>query len=143
MPLELTRTSFRATLIALIVTTSVVAGGRLVFGIQNGLRNGFRMRWDNAWLITAYLVFMVISGFQVGRTGHLFRYIDGFSGKTYPGWEKDGLRVTELLFFETTGLWITLWSVKFSLLSLYKTLMAQVPLYTRLWWAVVVYCTIS
>lgn len=142
MCIELTETSFLTALGVLIVTTNVVAGTHLVFGIQNGLRNGFRMRWDNAWLITAYVFFMMTSGAQAANPWLLFRYLDGYYGRIprYVAWENDGLRVTKLLFIETLGLWLTLWSVKFSLLSLYKSLMAQVPLYTRLWWAVLIYC---
>lgn len=142
MALKLTQTSFLTALTVLVAIAGMVAGARLVFGIQNGLRNGFRMQWDNAWLITAYLLFMFTSGFQVGRSGLLFRYIDEYRGwiPMHERWEKDGLQITKLFFFETTGLSLSLWFVKFSLLSLYNSLMAQVPSYTRLWWAVVIYC---
>ncbi|KAH7080992.1 hypothetical protein FB567DRAFT_117299 [Paraphoma chrysanthemicola] len=49
-----------------------------------------------------------------------------------------------MMFVTTTLFWISLWSVKLSLLSLYKKFMEGLPkIYMRLWWALFVFCLIS
>ncbi|KAK7979651.1 hypothetical protein PG989_012108 [Apiospora arundinis] len=124
-----------------MLIATLVAATRAVFGYQKGTK----LKWDDAWLIAAYLLFIVLAGFQVGKHELLFRVMDVFHEKAPPYAEvaEDGSKVQTLMFFTSTGLWVAIWCVKFSLLALYKNMVAQQPLYTRLWWAVVVYCTLS
>ncbi|KAK6844147.1 hypothetical protein PG995_014257 [Apiospora arundinis] len=123
-----------------MLIATLVAATRAVFGYQTGTK----LKWDDAWLIAAYLLFIVLAGFQVGKYELLFRVMDVFHEKapSYAEVAEDGSKVQTLMFFTSTGLWVAIWCVKFSLLALYKNMVAQQPLYTRLWWAVLVYCTL-
>ncbi|KAK8129420.1 hypothetical protein PG999_001800 [Apiospora kogelbergensis] len=135
---HLSRTSFLGASIALIVITTAISGARAIFGIQNGAK----IRWDDVWLIAGYVIFMVLSGYHVGKYELMFRVVDVSNGwiPPYEGMEEEGLKLQKLIFLATTGLWLTLWCVKFSLLALYKRMAAQVPLYIRLWWVMTGYC---
>ena len=96
---------------------------------------------DDAWLVVAYAFFMATSiGFLANGPLMFRRTAVLAGGPKLPGWEQDALDTRGLFFFTPIGFWITLWSVKASLLALYKKMMIQRPLYVQLWWAVVAYC---
>ncbi|KAJ4993136.1 hypothetical protein SVAN01_01488 [Stagonosporopsis vannaccii] len=119
----------------------------LVFGARASLRekSGTQLRWHNLWLLLAYVLFMVVSGFYVAKIDIMFRVLPVQEGRQapYPGFAEDALRVMKMVFFLNPGLWFTLWSVKFALLALYKKFMVSVPLHTRWWWAVLIYCILT
>ncbi|KAK8863409.1 UV-endonuclease UvdE-domain-containing protein [Apiospora arundinis] len=137
----LTPDSFRGASIAMMITASVIVDARTTTMIQNGLG----IHWDGVWLATGYVLFMIVSGVYVGSTELFFRINDTFEGRAgpYPGIADDKFSMKKILLFTSPGLWFTLWSIKFSLLALYKRLLIQVPLYTRLWWGVVVFSVLS
>src|ERR1700757_1415535 len=46
----------------------------------------------------------------------------------------------EVFFTNSMLLWLTLWSVKFFMLFLYRRLVASLPNHLRWWWAVLGFC---
>lgn len=136
----LTFPALMATGITMVVVTSLVAGSRLVIGILD--RRKFS--WDDGWLVVAYIIFMAISCLYLVASPTIFRLQDLVSGKIdlYPTVADDGLYMQKTFFVTTSGLWICLWTVKFSLLALYKKLLKLLPLYIKLWWVVVAICVL-
>jgi hypothetical protein len=63
--------------------------------------------------------------------------------KPWPTMMDDIVRYVRMMFVTTTLFWIALWSVKLSLLALYKKLMEGLPrVYMRLWWALFIFCLV-
>ena len=61
----------------------------------------------------------------------------------WPTIKTDIIIYVRMMFVTTTLFWFSLWSVKLSLLTLYKKLMDGVPkVYMRLWWAVFLFCLV-
>jgi hypothetical protein len=140
MSAELPATTLLATGISAIVITTVIAAARLAFNVTD--RKKFD--WDDGWLVAGFVVFMTISILYLYISPTLYRLTDLATGKIdlYPGVMDDGLQVQKVFFVTTSGLWISLWCVKFSLLALYKKLLQSLPLYIKLWWVVVVVCVL-
>ncbi|KAF2026756.1 hypothetical protein EK21DRAFT_103018 [Setomelanomma holmii] len=62
----------------------------------------------------------------------------------WPTMLEDIIHYIRMMFVTTTLFWIALWSVKLSLLALYKKLMEGLPrVYMRLWWALFIFCLVS
>lgn len=62
----------------------------------------------------------------------------------WPTLKEDFILYIRLMFVTTTLFWLALWSVKISLLVLYKKLMEGLPaIYIRMWWAVFIFCLVS
>tara|TARA_R110002003_G_scaffold244_19_gene17581 strand:- start:2015 stop:2689 length:675 start_codon:yes stop_codon:yes gene_type:complete len=61
----------------------------------------------------------------------------------WPTMLNDIIHYIRMMFVTTTLFWIALWSVKLSLLALYKQLMEGLPrIYMRLWWALFAFCLV-
>lgn len=134
----LTETTLRTTGISLMVVTTLVYATRAVLRAENRTS----IRWHDGWLCFGYMLFMIVSGVYVGKSGAIYRLVAVQEGRLapYPGIGEDELDVKKTFFFTSPGLWLTLWSIKFSLLAFYKKMMVNVSFYTKLWWAVLVYC---
>jgi hypothetical protein len=90
------------------------------------------------------MLFMAITGVYINKTSLLFRLLAVEEGRLapYPSVSKDGFDAQKTFFFTSPGLWLTLWSIKFSLLAFYKRIMVGVKLYLTLWWVVLGYCVL-
>ena len=62
--------------------------------------------------------------------------------KPYPEILSDSLTIIKVFFTNSMLLWFTLWSVKFSVLFLYRRLMIGLPKYLVWWWAVLAFCVV-
>jgi hypothetical protein len=63
--------------------------------------------------------------------------------KPWPTMVNDQISTVRLMFVTTVLFWVSLWSVKLSLLALYKKLIQGQPAtYTRFWWALLVFCLV-
>ena len=63
--------------------------------------------------------------------------------KPWPTMLDDVVVYVRMMFVTTTLFWIALWSIKLSLLVLYKKLMEGLPkMYIRLWWALFIFCLV-
>ncbi len=134
--MSVTPTSLKATGYTLIAVTTVIAGVRLTMAISRPKKFG----WDDFWLLLAYIFFLVVSILYLVATPVMFRLEALAAGKIkmYPTVADDGLFIQKVFFVTTSGLWFTLWSVKFSLMALYKRLMDGLKFYIRIWWAVII-----
>jgi hypothetical protein len=130
-----TPAALKATGISLIVITSLVAGARLAVSILRPKK----ILWEDAWLLAAYVFFMVVAILYQVVSPTMFRLEALADGKLepYPTILDDALFIQKIFFVVTSGLWFTLWCVKASLLALYKRLMTGVKLYIMFWWIVV------
>jgi hypothetical protein len=63
--------------------------------------------------------------------------------KPWPTMVDDQISTVRLMFVTTALFWVSLWSVKLSLLALYKKLIQGQPAkYARFWWALLVLCLV-
>jgi hypothetical protein len=136
----LTESTLRGTAIGLMVMTSAVVLARAI------LRSDQKklIQWDELWLTLGYLLFMSVTSVYINKTSLLFRLLAVQEGRLepYPNVRQDAFDAQKTFFFTSPGLWLTLWSIKFSLLAFYKRIMAGVKLYLMLWWAVLGYCVL-
>jgi hypothetical protein len=136
----LTESTLQGTAIGLMVVTTAIVGARIV------LRSDKKkcIQWDELWLLVGYLLFMAVTSVYINKTSLLFRLLAVQEGRIelYPTIVDDGLNAQKTFFFTSPGLWLTLWSIKFSLLAFYKKLMVNVELYRTLWWVVLGYCVV-
>ena len=135
-----TATSIRTTGITLVVLTSIIAGVRIIFAYEK--RKGFH--WEDGWLLAAFCIFIVIASLYMNAIPIMFRLEALGKGQIelYPTVADDGLMLQKTFFVTTSGLWICLWCVKFSLMAVYKRLMAGLPRYIMVWWALIVLCVV-
>jgi hypothetical protein len=136
----LTENTLRGTGIGLMVVTTMVVCTRAVLRIDKKTQ----VLWDEIWLIVGYLFFMVVTGVYVNKTDLMFRLMAVEEGrlKPYPSISEDVLNAKKIFFFTSMGLWLTLWSIKFSLMAFYKRLIVVVQPYLALWWIVLGYCVL-
>lgn len=63
--------------------------------------------------------------------------------KMWATFQKDKTDYIRMIFVTNNLFWFCVWSVKMSLLNLYKQLMNRLPsIYMKLWWAVIIFCII-
>jgi hypothetical protein len=105
--------SLRATGFTMIVITTIIAGARLVSVIVRPKKAG----WDDFWLLVAYICFLTVSILYIIVIPTMFRLEFLAAGKieVYPTVLDDSLFIQKIFFVTTSGLWFTLWSIKFSL----------------------------
>ena len=122
----------------MIVLTSLIAAARL--GVA--LRSPKKIQWEDGWLVLAYIFFLVVSILYQVVSPPMFRLEALGKGeiKIYSTVSEDGLYLQKIFFVTTSGLWFCLWSVKASLLALYKRVMTGVKNYIIVWWIVVSLC---
>jgi hypothetical protein len=132
-----TETSVRATGVAMIILTSLIASVRIIVAVKQQRR----FNWDDGWLVAAYIFFLTLSILYIVAAPAMFRLTRLADGQIplYPTVLDDSLLIQKIFFVTTSGLWFCLWSVKFSLMAVYKRLMQTLPRKLRLWWAVVVF----
>ena len=94
-------------------------------------------------LYTAFLFYVAVCALYLYMAPRLFRFNEVMSGKAEP-WltiQRDVVIMYNSLFVNTLLFWSCLWCAKFSLLVLYRKLMAGLPyVYMRVWWVVVIFC---
>lgn len=103
------------------------------------------MRPQDYLIYFAYICFLSMSICYLVIIPTVYRIGGVRSGltKPWPAFAKDLLTYIRLMFVTTSLFWLSVWSVKFSLLALYKILMDGLPIiYIRLWWATFIFCLI-
>lgn len=61
----------------------------------------------------------------------------------YPELAEDTVKMTKMIFAAPCMFWMTLWAVKFSLLLLYRRLLAGLPeRYRIIWWTIAGLCLV-
>lgn len=61
----------------------------------------------------------------------------------YPGLDHDLVVMLEEFFVVQFFFWLTLWAVKWSLLFMFKRLTNGLPVYTQVWWGVLVFSVLA
>jgi hypothetical protein len=93
----------------------------------------------------AFFCFLVMSICYLITVPKAYRLGKVNSGlvKPWPTMMNDNLINVRLMFVTTLLFWVSLWSVKLSLLALYRKLIQGQPsTYTRFWWALYVFCLV-
>jgi hypothetical protein len=139
-PSQLDNTALLATGIIMVVLTTAIFGTRMFYGVIKQRR----FSWEDGWLIAAWIVFVVITSLYLNAGPVIFRLQAVAAGEIplYATIPEDSLVLQKTFFVTTSGLWICLWLIKASLLSLYKRLFANLRWYLVLWWIVVVICVL-
>ncbi|KAF3388275.1 hypothetical protein DPV78_012285 [Talaromyces pinophilus] len=109
----------------------------------------FAVRWtqqkgelqiEDGICLFSWVSFLVMAILYIVVTPALYRVDTAVStGQFYPELLKDSLYVTEIFFANTIIFWIVLWSVKLSLLFLYRRLFVGLPDQMKWWWAVLIF----
>ncbi|KAF2751074.1 hypothetical protein M011DRAFT_491697 [Sporormia fimetaria CBS 119925] len=99
------------------------------------------------WLLyVAYVFFLAqaVCYMVVIPTVYKINRVLASAAPIYEEIQPDGIFYTRMFFVTLMSFWISLWTVKLSLLFLYKKLMDRLPrIYKKLWIAVVIFCIIS
>lgn len=134
---DISRSSIRSTAIALIILTTISILAR----IGGGYTQWRQLQIEDLWLVLCYLFFITIAVLYLYIVPAFYRLTDLGAGliEPYPTVNNDALFIQKGLFAASSCLWFCLWSAKFSLLCMYKKLMDKLPLYIKLWWALVVF----
>jgi hypothetical protein len=96
-------------------------------------------------LYTAYIFFLAMSICFLVMVPRLFAIaeVSAEIREPYPTMTDDVIIYFRVMFASTTLFWLTLWSVKLSLLALYKKMLEGLQgMYKKLWWAVFVFCIV-
>lgn len=122
----------------LIAITTIVVCARL----YQPLRYLRTFQWEDGWLIVAFAWFLVISIMWQVVAQKMFNLEAVAMGKmyVYEGFEEEAFQVQKAFFVCASSFWFSLWSVKASLLALYKKMMVGLKTHTMLWYTVAVIC---
>lgn len=95
---------------------------------------------EDGFCLFSWVAFIVMAILYIVVTPVLYRVDTAISTDTlYPEILKDSLFLIEIFFANTIIFWIVLWSVKLSLLFLYKRLFTGLPSQMKWWWAVFIF----
>ena len=136
-----TQAQLLSTTYAVIVITSLVAIARVVTRVLRPKAWGA----EDILVYLAFVFYIAMSVMYIVVTPAMFRVADVTNGAIppYATLLDDALFLTEIFFANTMIFWFVLWSVKFSLLALYKRLMDGLHnVYVKVWWAVLVFCVL-
>lgn len=109
----------------------------------------FAVRWtqqkrefqiEDGICLFSWVSFLVMATLYIVVTPALYRVDTAVStGQLYPDLLKDSMYVVEIFFANTIIFWIVLWSVKLSLLFLYRRLFVGLPDQMKWWWSVLIF----
>ncbi|KAK2768273.1 hypothetical protein FQN54_000126 [Arachnomyces sp. PD_36] len=104
---------------------------------------GFQM--DDLFMLLAWLFFLGLAINYIVITPILYRVTAVQMGEEmlYVDLEDDALLMIKIFFANTMLFWFSLWSVKISLLFLYRRLMKGLPQLMRWWWVVMGFTLVS
>jgi hypothetical protein len=104
----------------------------------------WRFQVEDFWMLLAFIFFLAMSIAYLAVGPALFRVLAVAAGEEpiYPTILSDEDSTTKVFFANSLLLWATLWSVKFSLLFLYRRLMTGLPRYVRWWWGILAFCVV-
>lgn len=125
--------------IALIVLTSLVVVARFA----GSLRRPKDLKAEDYLLIVGYIFFLELGILYIYIAPVIFRLAALQAGTIplYATVPQDSVRLQIVFFVTTSSLWICLWMIKFSLLSMYKRLLVG-KAYLIAWWAIMGFTTL-
>ncbi|KKZ68594.1 hypothetical protein EMCG_01044 [[Emmonsia] crescens] len=120
----------------MIALASTVFVGR--FGLRFWKSVG--VQWEDLFVVLSWLSFLAMTILYLIVNPRLYRLTAFLAGgPAYAAFADDVLFVKKIFFCTTLLLWVSLWSVKFSLLVLYRRLLSRLKTEIRLWWIVVIF----
>ncbi|OJJ42848.1 hypothetical protein ASPZODRAFT_1274109 [Penicilliopsis zonata CBS 506.65] len=122
----------RATGYSMIALASIVVLARLALVLWKSRR----LQVADGWLLLAWMCFLAMTVGYLVVTPVVYRvdaYEQGEIG-AWPDMLDDALFMIQIFFANTMLLWASLWSVKLSLLFLYRTLLQALPDQMKWWW---------
>lgn len=125
----------------MIALTSAFVLARVAIQVSRPKKLGV----EDYLVYVSYAFYLAMSILYIVVTPPLFKISDVTSGKAppYPTILDDTLFLIKVFFANTTIFWLVLWTVKFSLLALYRRLMVGLKsTYIMLWWAVFAFCVL-
>jgi len=131
---------FRASY-AMVVLASAIMLVRI--GVQVWRRKA--MELQDYLIYLAFALFLALSICYLVNISTIFDISKVLVGslEPWPTFQSDFVLNVRIVFVTTVLFWLTLWSVKLSLLALYKKLLEGLPrVWTRLWWAVFTFCIV-
>ena len=135
-----TADTLRGTGIAMLVIATLFMAARCLARWYRG----WRFQIEDFFMFLAYAFFLSMTISYLVIIPPLYRITDVSEGiiPPYPSVLEDSLSIIKVFFTNSMLLWFTLWSVKFSVLFLYRRLMIGLPMYLRWWWAVLGFCVV-
>lgn len=136
---SVTESAVKGTGYALIVVTSLVVIARFA-GLVRRLKD---LKAEDYLLLVAYALFIELSVLYIIITPAVFRLAALQKGliAPYPTVEQDGHQMQIFMFVTTISLWLCLWMIKFSLLSMYKRFLSG-KAYIVAWWTIITCCAL-
>ncbi|KAF2139550.1 uncharacterized protein K452DRAFT_62192 [Aplosporella prunicola CBS 121167] len=125
----------------LIAVISTVVTARFIIRIWK--RKGPQI--EDFLVLLSFGLFLALTISYIIVTPPMFRVYNVEMGKAppYPTMIDDAVFMVKIFFYNTMLLWFTLWTVKFSLLALYRRLMTNLRTYIILWWILVIFCALT
>ncbi|KAL2216458.1 hypothetical protein M432DRAFT_551253 [Thermoascus aurantiacus ATCC 26904] len=104
---------------------------------------GFQV--EDAFVLLSWIFFLVLAIDYIVVTPVMYRVTEIEAGRAppYPTLEKDALFMIKIFFTNTMLLWAALWSVKLSLLFLYRRLLKGLPDQLRWWWGIFLFTIVT
>lgn len=126
--------------IAFLVPTTVVVIARFALRVWKKAP----LQIEDVLVFLSFIFFLALTICYIVVTPYMFRVyaVAADPSKMYPGVEEESKIVIKIFFCTSMLLWCTLWSVKFSLLCLYRRLMRQIRVYLILWWCLFIFCIV-
>lgn len=136
-----TRSQLLSTSYAMIALTSAFVLARIAVQFLRPKK----LAPEDYLIYLAYIFYLAMSVLYIVVTPPMYRISDFTSGKSpmYPQLLDDSMLIIKVFFANTTIFWCVLWTVKFSLLALYKRLFVGLhSVYIKIWWGVVCFCVL-
>lgn len=134
---HVTKSQLQATAYSLVAVTSVALVGRACLAVWQRQR----LQVDDIILAMSYIFFLIMAILYITAASAMSRVdeIDASRATNNHGYQNDWLYVAQVVFACNFLFWLSLWSVKFVFLLLYRRLVRGIRIYSRLWWGVVAY----
>ncbi|KAF1930601.1 uncharacterized protein M421DRAFT_377665 [Didymella exigua CBS 183.55] len=97
-------------------------------------------------VFTAFACYAIMCALYIALSPYMQRIYDVANGKRppYPELQYEIVKMTKMIFAAPCMFWMTLWSIKFSLLCLYRRLLVGLPRrYRVIWWSIVGVCLVT
>jgi hypothetical protein len=125
---------------AMIALTSAFAIARVAIRVVRPKK----LAIEDLLVFLSFIFFIAMSVLYIVATPAIFKISQVTTGAVpaYALLLEDARFVTKIFFANAIIFWFLLWTVKFSLLALYKRLFVGVEnlMYIKVWWGVLVFC---
>lgn len=113
------------------------------FAIRTVKRRFFILEEIFAILAWAFMVAICATIISITRTSFKAAAVTAGYEAPYSGWPQDTYKVSVAIFVTGILFWSCLWCVKMALLLQCKRLIERQPIYTVIWWCIVVFVGLS